>query len=324
LRKPKKTPIPCSLFPVPCSPFPVLILFLFTSCATAPRVPAPAADEIPPELSMLPAGGRIYLWADTVQSRPLLDILSVDGFSGRDAAMMLDRTGTAAAVVFPEGHDRRFFLAATGRYPRHRANFSFAFSRAWRRQRGYSGRTFWYSRNNNIALSLGPNLSLVSNKDPFEGFEREIPPQSFAEFRRGMALAGWLSNPSDPINDFLETLGLPIQIPAEDFFFGAVRSPQNAGTAPWELAFKIRAPSAADAGSLIALFSMARFFILQMAGGGEPLSADMESISLPQMARLLFANPPEQDGAFLTFRIDALYENTIALLFTMFSVYSNQ
>ena len=303
----------------------VIFIALFsTSCATAPRAPVPAAEEIPPELAILPAGGSLYLWADIVQSRPLLDILSFDGFSGRDAAMMLDRTATAAAVVFPEEQDRRFFLAATGRYPRHRANFSFAFSRGWRRHRGYGGRTFWYSRNNNLALSLSSSLSLVSNTDPFDVFEQTTPPETFTDFRRGMALAGWVPNPYQPINGFLETLGLPIRIPAEDFFFGAVRSPHNGNAAPWELAFRIRAPSAADAGSLIALFSVARFFVMQMAGGAEPLSADMDSLSLPQAAMLLFANAPEHDGAFLTFRINSLEESTIALLFNMFSVYSNR
>ena len=326
MRKPKPfppSPVPRSPFPIPRSLFPIFLLLLFTSCATAPRAPAPVAEEIPPELSILPAGGSLYLWADTVQSRPLLDILSFDGFSGRDAAMMLDRTGTAAAAVFPEGHDRRFFLAATGRYPRHRANFSFAFSRGWRRQRGAGGQTFWYSRNSNLAISLGPNLSLVSNTDPFDVFERETPPQTFAEFRQGKALAGWLVNPSEPINGFLETMGLPIQIPAEDFFFGAVRSPRNDSAAPWELVFRIRAPSPAEAGSLIALFTFARFLVLQMAGEAEPLSADMDSLSLQQAAMLLFANAPEQDGAFLGFRINALEESTIALLFNLFSVYSN-
>jgi len=300
-----------------------LLVLVFSSCATAPRAPAPAVDDIP-ELSLLPAGGRVYLWADTVQGRPLLELLSFDGMSmdGRDAAMMLDRTSSAAAVLFPEGEDRRFFLAAAGRYPRHRANFSFAFSRGWRRQRG-SGGTFWYSRGNNIAVSLGANLALVSNIDPLEDLARESPPQTFAEFRRGMVLAGWVHNPSDPINSFLETLGLPIQLPAEDFFFGASRAPYDGNNAdtPWELAFRIRAPSETHARSLLVLFSTARFFVMMM-GAGEP-SADADSIGLQELAMMLFANVPEQDGEFLTLRINSLNENTIALLFDIFSVYSN-
>ena len=316
-------PIPrpvCALF--------IFVLLLFASCATAPRVPAPVHDEIP-ELSLLPAGGRLYIWADTVKARPLLDVITIEGFSGRDAAMMLDSTRAAAAVVFPEGQDRRFFLAATGRYPRHRANFSLAFSRAWRRQRGYSGGTYWYSRSNNIAISLGPNLALVSNTDPFEAFARETPPQSFAEFRRGMALAGWMNNPSEPINGFLENLGLPLQIPAEDFFFGAAHSSngyEENDAAPWELAFRIRAPSEADARSLLILFSTARFFVQMMIPGeldGAHLSGETGMLSLQEVAMMLFANVPEQDGEFLTLRINSLDPDSMALLFDMFSVYSN-
>jgi len=294
----------------------------------------PRSDE-DRELSLLPAGGSLYLWADTAQSRPLLDVLDFGGFSGRDAAMVLDRTGTAAAVAFaqpaieagqegsPE-HDRRFFLAATGRYPRHRANFSFAFTRGWRRHRSPDGGTFWRSQNGVIAVALGSNLALVSNIDPLEGFERVVPPRYFTEFRRGMALAGWMYSPSGPINGFLQSTGIPIQIPAEDFFFGAVRSPVSAldtSPAPWELVFRIRAPSEIHARSLLALFSTARFlFQMGAAAGDEPSPAD--TLSLQDAAMMLFANVPQQDGESITLRIGPLDENTIALLFGMFSVYS--
>ena len=309
----------------------ILVTVLLASCATAPRVPAPVTDDDLPELAILPAGGRLYLWADTVTARPLLDILSFEGFSGRDAAMVLDRTGTAAAVLFPDGYDRRFFLAATGRYPRHRANVSFACSRAWRRQRSSDRRTFWYSRNNGIAVALGPRLALVSNKDPFEDFVREIPPPAFSEFRQGMALAGWISNPSETINDLLEAMGIPIQLPAEDFFFGAIRSPIGPGmeesAAPWELAFRIRTPSELHARSLLIVFSMARAFILQGAAGetlgGARIYTEAGSLSLQEATMMLFANAPEQDGAFLTLRINSLDPGRMALLFNMFSVYSN-
>jgi len=308
---------------------PVLLAVFFASCATAPRLPAPAPDAddtLPPELSALPAGGRVYLWADTVTSRPLLDVLAFRGVSGEEAGVILDRTASAAAVVFEQGQERSFFLAAAGRYPRRRANFAFAFSRSWQRQRGEGRRTYWYSRNGDFAMSIGRRVALVSDRDPFESLPRAVPPQAFAQFQQGMALAGWINNPSEPISEFLTVMGVPISIPAEDLFFGAVRTPVSpqteANAAQWDIAFRIRTPSAAHARSLFALFSTARFFILQGAGTGEVV--DEGSLSLHDAAQLLFANVPEVDGEFLTFRITSLDENRIALLFHLFSVYSSR
>jgi len=279
-------------------------------------------------MSLLPAGGRFYLWADTVIGRPLLDALSLDLLDNRRVVQMLDSTGTAAAVVFAEGEDRRFFLAATGNYPRHRANFSFAlFSRDLKRQRGSGGNSYWFSRSNNFTLSMGSNLLLVSDADPFGDFEREVQPPAFAEFHRGQVMAGWLNNPSETINSLLATMGVPLNIPAEDFFFGATRLPasgSDAGgsiTAPWELAFRIRTPSASHARSLLSFFSVASIFV-QRAPGEGPSFAGRDSISPQEAASLLFSSMPQVDGEFLTLRIGSLDENSIALLFNMFSVYS--
>lgn len=323
----------------------IFLAVLLASCATAPKASFPKEDGNL-ELSLLPAGGKIYLWADVPQSRPLLDVLSFEGMSGRDAARILDSTASAAATVFESDHSqvgqgRRFFLAATGDYPRFRANFSLAFSKGWKKLKGSGGNRYWYSKNDNIALALGSELALVSDSDPWGIFlgevPVEIPPQPFMEFRRGMALAGWIPSPSGPINGFLDSLGIPIQIPAESFFFGAARlpgsvpgnAPENANAGPWELVLRIKVPSASHARSLVSLFSMARLFVqrgmLQQGGPWDELfSTGKGSISPQEAAAMLFANSPEQDGEFLTLRISSLDPGRMALLFNMFSVYSNQ
>jgi len=114
-------------------------------------------------------------------------------------------------------------------------------------------------------------------------------------------------------------MGIPLQIPAEDFFFGARK--KEAETALWDFIFKIRTPSAAQARSLLSLFSIARLFVLRAAGvQGGP---DGEILTPQQAAALLFANVPELDEAFLTLRIDSLEAEKVALLFNMFSIYSN-
>jgi len=327
---------PYSLFPIFYSLFFVLILFV--SCASAPKASFPAGDEAR-ELSLLPAGGKVYLWTDVTQSRPLLDVLSFEGYSGKDAAKILDSTSTAAATVFASGpmaagQDRRFFLAAAGDFPRVKANLSLVFSKGWKKLKGSGGNKYWYSQNDKIALALGSDLTLVSDSDPWGIFlgehPAETPPEAFMEFRRGMVLAGWLPNPSGSINGFLESLGIPIQIPAESFFFGAAKSPSdaagNAAAGPWELAFKIKTPSASHARSLLSLFSMARLFVqrgalVQNGFNGKLFPTDKGSISPQEAAALLLSNTPEQDGEFLTLRIKSLDGDKMALLFNMFQVH---
>jgi len=313
--------------PAPSWLLAVLAAVLLMSCASAPRMPAPADNE-PPELFLLPAGGSVYLWADAAEARPLLEAVAPLDSSGRSLAMMLDRTNTAAVAVFEEGQDRRFFLAAAGRYPRRRANFALSAVRGWEMRRGFDRKIYWRADDSDITLALGRNLALVSNLDPFDNDDRETPPHTFAEFRRGMAVAGWVNDSSPRVNTLMETLGIPIQIPAEDLFFGAARAPAAANGLDWDLAFRIRTPSETHARSLLALFSTARFFV-QMgasagAGGQDRFLTEDGFLDVQEVAMLFFANVPQQDGAFLTLRMDSLDTGAIALLFSLFSVYSGE
>ena len=318
-------PDPRSPIPDPHSLLPMFFLLLLLSCAGAPRASVQGEGY---ELSLLPAGGRAYIWVDMTEGRPLLEGLFFIDLSDRNTAQIIDSTGAAAAVIFPEGQGRRFFLAATGSFPRSKANFSLTFNRDWKRQKSASGNSFWFSQRDNIALSLESNLALVSDVDPFDFYQAEVPPEGFVEFRRSQALAGWLPSPGYAINNFIESLGIPLQIPAEEFFFGAARPPaemaQGDNNLPsnelWELAFRIRTPSASQARSLLVLFSMARLFVQR---GAFAESAGDGPIGIQQLTALLFANSPEQDGEFLNLRTGPIDERGIALLFAMFQVNSN-
>ena len=303
----------------------VLPAVLFFSCATVPKIPVSSYDG-GAELSFLPAGGKAYLWVDMEKGRSLVDVFSFDGKSSKDAGKILDSTTTVAATVFPEDQSRKFYLAALGDFPRAKANFSMVFSSAWKKQKSVTGNRYWYSKKDGLALALGSNVALVSNIDPFEAFSKEIPPQGFTEFRRGLSMAGWMPDPSVSINTFLDTLGLPIQIPAEEFCFGIARAPANllsgdshpADKAQWELVFRIKTPSAIHARSLVSLIQVARFFLSRSG-----TAAQGEGFGGPQdMAALLFARSPEQNEDILVLRTDPIDENSIALLFNMFSVNS--
>jgi hypothetical protein len=297
----------------------LVFILLFLSCASSPKISSPLDETA---LSLLPAGARVYLWADTVKARPLLDVLSFQGSNGKDAAQVLDKTKSAAVAFFSnditgdETGNRQFYIAALGNYPQFSASLSFAFSKNWKKQNSSAGGSYWYSAADNIALALGASLALVSNTDPLAAFPATSAPVGFSEFNRGFALAGWMNDSAEAINIFLASMGIPLQLPAEDFFFGAKNEAEL-----WDIIFKIRTPSAAQARSLLTLFSIARLFVsrAQDAGGGtagEPMSPQ-------QAAALLFANTPELDAEYLIIRIDSLEADKIALLFNMFTIYSN-
>ena len=299
-----------------------IIALLAASCATAPKVSFSPEQENR-ELSILPSGARIYLWVDAEKGRPLLDSLSSLYLNGERIPEILDRTQSAAAAIFPDqSGERRFFLAASGSYPRSAASFSFAFSKVWKRLKSVTGSSYWHSEKDNISLALGSKLALVSNTDPYEKFSPEIMPDGFPLFSRGREFAGWINDPSDFLDNFLLSLGIPLHVPAEDFFFGAVNVGSGGNTAAgWELVFNIATSSPAQARSLVTLFSMARLFITR--GPPPEFEEGAASISPQEAAMLLFANAPELDGNALILRTNPLDGDRIALLFSLFSVYSN-
>jgi len=297
-----------------------LVFILLVSCASSPKISSPADGNA---LFLLPEGARVYLWADTVRARPLLDVLSFQGVSGKNAAQVLDNTKSAVAAFFSDSkagdvtENRQFYIAALGNYPRFKANLSFTFSKRWKKQKSSTGSNYWYSQADKIALALGDNLALVSNTDPLAVFPAVAAPEGFAEFNRGFALAGWMNNSAEYINVFLASMGIPLQIPAEGFFFGAGKEDEDL----WDLIFKIKTPSAAQARSLLMLFSVARLFVFRAVDAQRGL--DDETLTPQKAAALLFANAPELDAEYLTLRVESLEADKIALLFKMFSVYSN-
>ena len=331
-----------------------LLGFVFLSCATSPKAGPETADGAP-DFSVLPSGADIYLWADVKQAKPILQLLSLGELNGKDASQILERTDTALAAFnsrgapgapavsgSPEaagsletpGFPEHFFFAGWGNYPNLRAGFSMTFSRDWKKIKSSTGNRYWYSEVYKLGIALGSGLAFASDGDPFAVFPTLTDaPVGFEEFRRQNVLALWLNNPGVSLNRFISALGLPIQIPAEDFFMGVTRLPANQNPADkeitdarWELVITIKTPSAKDARSLLALFSMAR--LLTGAVGQQPGSnntqTDGASMSPKEAAALFLANAPQQNGEYLTIRMGPLDENRIALLFSKFSIYSEK
>ena len=314
--------------------FQIMLLLFFSACSTIPRN---TAQRDTGDFSLLPSGGQLYLWADINESRVLLDNVSFEGMQLNQASAILDRTNTATAVFFGKAETEDaanqgavYFLNLRGSFPSFQAGFSFTFSRDWKRNQSITGNSFWQSQGMRISLAMNSNLALVSAGDPFLMLpaNSRIPavrvPDGFDEFRQGSVVSGWIPD-NELVNKFLSDLSLPIQIPAEAFFFKA-KKPDAFGeslqggaelTDLWELEFLIRTPTANQSQGLLMLFSIARPFIMSF-------SVSSEKQSLMDFIPALFANQPSRDGADLMLKSASFTTGELALLFNIISVYSNQ
>lgn len=311
--------IPGKLFAV----FFFLCAFFVISCATPPKAGIKTKDSAP-DFSILPPGGRLYLWADAARAKPILEALSINGFTGKDASQILDRTNTVIAAFYPVTVEsgipsRRFFLAGHGNYPNLMAGFSMTFNRNWKKIKSKTGNRYWFNKSSNIGMALGSKLAFVSDGDPFEigpvsgSQEKSNAPDSFEEFRKPCVLAGRLNNPGALVNGFIAGLGIPLQIPAEELFFGFVRAGESAdAAASFAPVIKIRASSTSQAAALTGLLSIARMFIGGATEGESPSA----------MLGHILSNTPVQEGEYVRLNAPPMSISQITLLFRSFALYS--
>jgi hypothetical protein len=326
------------------APGAVFTALVLAACASAPKpVEFPLNGPLP-----LDGGAMLYLVVEVPQARPFLDHIYIEGLAEEDAAQIFDRTHYAAAAVFSPDSGKRLQAIAWGNYPSFRAGLAFASAVDWKRQRSPAG-PFWYSADRNISLAFnrGQAFAALGPEGGGTKIRAEAPPAAgpytrgsgvevpagFNAFREGACLALWLENPAEPLGRFLEGLRLPIRIPAEEFLAAlvllsspeetpgfaeaAVLPEETAGPGAsgprYEIRLRIRAPSETNARSLMTLFSTARLFISQAGDAG-----------YSELLSLLLARPPEQEGPYLNLRSAPVKEEDIALLFTLFSIYSGR
>ena len=286
----------------------LFLLIFFTSCATGSRRHEASLDN-EDIFAPLAQGASLYLYIDVPKARTILDSITLPGMEDmdrRELNQMFDRTSSAVAAFYPEGSERRFLAAAQGSYPSRRANMAFTFNRDWKRQRSQTGSTYWRSDRNNLSLSLSAKRAFVSDGDPFISPPELRSPEDFDSFREQAVLAGWAPDAAHPVNRYLSSLDLPIQIPAGKMFFAVYPSNNQ-----YEAKFKLETPSATHARALAAIISMARIFMSAMPANDQNI-----------LLRALFANPPLQDGSYLNMQSGVLSADEIALLFNTLSVYS--
>jgi hypothetical protein len=276
------------------------------------------------EFIPLEPGALVYLFIDARAARPVLDLIPARELGDRQVKQMLDRTKTAVAALYPAESGRRYQLVSWGSYPGS-AGMALNLSREWKKQRSASGAVYWFFPGNRVSLALNTRQAHVSSSlsekpcDPFSSFGVAAPPD-FNEFRRGALLSCWLEKPGDTLNRLLEAAGLPLRIPAERVYASLfpfageeAASGKAAGDGPrYEALLRIEASGASQARALVALISMAKVFASNESGGD----------GAPAQAAVLFANPPVQDGSGINIKTAPLSEKEIALLFSLFSVYS--
>jgi hypothetical protein len=303
---------------------------LFVSCASAPKTPDPVLGG--GRIIPLEEGATVYLFVDAKGARPVLDLIPIRELSEKQTRQMLDKTKTAVAGLYPAESGRRFQLVSWGSYPGS-AGIALGASKDWKKQRSAGGLPYWFSPLSRISLALNARQAYVAaslSENPGDPFSPgiEVPPD-FDEFRRDAVLACWLEKPGDRLNNILGALELPLQIPAERMYISLFRAAhqgasengkkesaagQGADAGGFEALVRIETAGSSQAKALVTLISMAKIFASNL---GE---ADGPAV----LAAILFANPPVQDGNKLTIKTSALSEKDIALLFSLFSVYSDQ
>jgi hypothetical protein len=286
-----------------------------SSCATGSAAYNDSLKDLD-EFAPLAPGGTLYITIDVPAARPILDAVDLSmmrNMNKKRVAQILDRTRSAVAAYYPENAPRRFQAAARGAYPKARANTAFFFDGAWKKQTSEIGDSYWHSARDKMSVSLSNDRAFVSDGDPFTPRPGALSPADFGDFRRGVVLAGWIENAAEPINRFLASLGLPIEIPAGRTLFAV----HEAGGF-YQGTIRMETPSESHARALAAIVGMARLFM--------PAPAPLEGRDLTptDLAATLFANPPAQDGVYLTMRTGDLSAAGAALLFSQFSVYSTQ
>ena len=313
-----------------------IFLFSFFSCKTAPFI----TDEAFDETGSLPLdrGAFAYIVIDVPHARPILNNTNFVDMNDKLIKQILDKTRSAAAAVYvpwaanktPEL--RRYQLAAWGKYPASGAKAALGAIKGWEKFQTDSGLDYWYSSESGLSLAVTKKkISLLatfkSASDTQSDSSAVLPPPSlpppivpfsdtgiaipegFSTFRQGSVISCWLEQPGSVINQRLASMGIPIEIPAEQFFINIVpaHEPENhKGETRYEANVKVQVPSALQARALTSIFTFARRFIPASGNGSAAVAA------------ILFANPPVQDGKYLTITTKSLTAGEIALLFGMF------
>jgi len=282
------------------------VVILFVTCKSIPVIP----DSFLENERFLPleTGASVYLIANVVTARSILDLLPIEELKDNQAKDLLSRTGYAVAALFPEESGKRFQLSAWGNYPSFRAGFAFTFDKNWKKQRSSSGGSYWHSAQSGLSIALTSEQAFAASSlnrtpvDPLSSQTGKEIPEGFNDFRAGSPLSFWLEEPDKVISRLFNAAGIPIQFPVQRLFVNIFPSDDNPGFYEADICFQMENTS--QSRGMAAIFNLASGF----------LSGDSDSI----ISLLLFANRPVQKDQSLIVKSAVLNDSDINMCFKLF------
>jgi len=303
----------------------LLLAFFTLSCKSAPKT----TGMMPNENSSIPldAGALGYIFADVQKSRPILESINFNGMNNdKQFQQMLDSTQFAVLATYPPQSPRRYQLVAWGDYPSSRAKMALGASKGWKNTRSaVSGNAYWYNEQLRLSIGINPTqafmLALRENKpadasadiptDPFSAAPGITVPHGFSAFSKDAVFSCWFENPGSFLNQKLQTMGIPFELPAERIFISL--SPVNEEQQKeqrYEARLKILVSSETQARGLATVFNIARGFLSLQTGSDD----------MTVFASILFTKAPVLDGKSLNITTAALSGKELTLLFKVFSL----
>jgi len=306
----------CSLLPAICS----------FACKSTPKI----TELTPLESGIVPLdkGASAYVLIDVINARPILEKISYIPMTDKNIKMMIDKTRSAVLAIFTPSSEetRRYEMVSWGSYPASGSSIAFGSNKNWTKQRSASSNmVYWHSARSQMSVAVNPSRAYVlaamtqDPHDPVPSSEGIKIPDGFGEFGKGAVLSCWLSNPRSVFNQKLREMGIPLEIPAEQFFISLFPAEKQASASrpAYEAHIKIVVPSVSQAKAVANVIAFARAFMPSAQSDEDGESAQNSAVAL---ASILFANPVIQEGNSLLLKTPPLGVNEISLLFSMISL----
>jgi hypothetical protein len=147
--------------------------------------------------------------------------------------------------------------------------------------------------------------------DPFSAAPGVTVPNGFSAFSKDAVFSCWFENPGPLLNQKLQAMGIPFELPAERIFISLFPLDEEQQKEQcYEARLKIQVSSETQARGLATVFNIARSF----------LSLQTDSDDMAVFASILFSKAPVLDGKSLNITTSALSGRELALLFKVFSL----
>jgi hypothetical protein len=307
----------------------ILIALIFSSCASGPKIQV--RDPSLGEFAYLAPGGLAYFHVDVNRARPILAQITMKDVDMPQTMRILRRVDFVSGAVYPPEAKRKILLHAWRQKGNIPGSAGLVLNPRWKQTLSETGGKYWHSERAGLSVSIQNTQAFVSDRDPFTDGTPISLPEKLNELRWDALLLGWLENAGTSINNFLSTIGLPVNIPTERILFGIYESTgqgpddddagsPEAGSAKdlpeplYEMRLRVETGNANQAKALAALLAFVR-----VLAENPNINVDQEFL---EVLRPLLVNPPSQDGPDLVIQTSPLNAQGIALLFSRFAVYS--